>query len=166
MMELMKMWIALLAVALGARAAEMAEVKTVYVLPMSSSLDQFVAMHLTTDHVQVVTDPKRADAILCDRLGATLDDKLDELYGKTAPAPVKKLDSDAAKKGLSDDDKPAAQPVAHARGTVFLIDRRTRNVLWSFYERPKGFSPDDLNKAADRIAKELSKDLKTEPKAK
>jgi hypothetical protein len=110
----------------------------------------------------VVTDPQKADVILSDRIGAGLDEKLDELYGGK-PAPAK---SNAASKsdnaGKSDNDfsKPSSQPISHARGTVFLIDRKTRNVVWSLYERPKNTSPDELNHVAEKIAGKLSKDLK------
>ena len=51
-------------------------------------------------------------------------------------------------------------PVSRARGTIFLIDRKTRNILWSVYERPKNTSPDEMNHVADKIAGKLGKDLK------
>jgi len=152
MMNFMKWYVALLAAALTAQTAPIGDVKTVYLLPMSSSLDQYLAMHLTAGNVlQVVTDPKKADAILSDRIGATLDQKLDDLYGKSKPKP---------KDSMDDSPQPVIQPVSRARGMIFLIDRKTRNVLWSVYERPKTTSPDDLNRAADKIAAKLSKDLK------
>ena len=155
MMNFMKLCIALLAAALAAQAAAIGDVKTVYVLPMSGSLDQYLAMHLTTANVvQVVTDPKKADAILSDHIGATLDEKLDDLYGTAKPKPK-------TKDALEDDSpQPVVQPISRARGMIFLIDRKTRDVLWSVYERPKTTSPDDLNRAADKIAVKLSKDLK------
>ncbi|HLH41207.1 MAG TPA: hypothetical protein VKX39_18805 [Bryobacteraceae bacterium] len=149
----MKLLPALMIAALGAQAAGIGEVKTVYLLPMSSSLDQYLATHLTSGNVlQVVTDPKKADAILCDRIGATLDDKLNELYGKANPEP----DS----KDLVDASRPVVQSISHARGTIFLIDRKTRNVLWSVYDPPKSTSPGDLNRAAGKITARLAKDLK------
>lgn len=152
-MNSMKLCVALLAAVLGAQAAEIASVKTVYVLPMSSGLDQFLAMRLTADSVlQVVTDPKKADTILSDRIGATLDEKLDDLYGKANPKPKEAKDDESG--------RPAVQPMSRARGTIFLIDRKTRNVLWSVYERPKTTSPDDLNHAAEKVASKLSKELK------
>lgn len=157
MMNLMRLFVALLAVALGARADDIGAVKTIYLLPMSSAFEQFLAMHLTSDSVQVVTDPNKADAILCDRLGPTFEEKMDALYKKGAVPEHGPLD---------DPDHPVSQPVSHARGTIFLVDRKTRNVLWSAYERPKSTSQDDLNRAAEKIASKLSKDLRTEPKGK
>jgi len=155
-MNLMKLLVALFAAALGLSAAEIADVKTVYVLPMSNALDQFLAMHLTSENVlQVVTDPHKADAILSDRIGASLDQKLDELYGSRK---AEKKSGDAT----SQDDTAMAviAPLSRARGTIFMIDRKTRDVLWSVYERPKNTSPDELNHIADKIALKLSKDLK------
>lgn len=160
MMNFMKLFLALIAAALGAHAAAVGDVKTVYLLPMSSSFDQFLATHLTSANVlQVVTDPNKADAILCDRIGAALDDKLNDLYGKTNPSPKDSKDSKDSK-GSMDDPQPVVQPVSHARGTIFLIDRKTRNVLWSTYDPPKTTSANDLNRIAEKITNKLAKDLK------
>jgi hypothetical protein len=43
---------------------------------------------------------------------------------------------------------------------VFLVDRKTRNVIWSDYVRPKNAQPDELNHVADKIAAQLEKDKK------
>lgn len=86
----MKLYVAMLAAGIAGAAAggEIADVKTVYVLPMSNALDQFLAIRLTTGNVlQVVTDPQKADAILTDHLGAGLDKQLDNLYGAKTPPP-------------------------------------------------------------------------------
>jgi hypothetical protein len=160
MMDRMKFCLTLLAAALGMQAAEIGAVKTVYLLPMSSSLDQFLAQRLTSGGVlQVVTDPKKADAILSDRIGAGLDATLEELYATKKPA-EKGSDKNSDKSSVDDSGKPVVQPVSRARGTIFLIDRKTRDVLWSMYERPKSAQPDDMNRAAEKIATQLSKDLK------
>jgi hypothetical protein len=47
-----------------------------------------------------------------------------------------------------------------SKGAVFLVDRKTRNVLWSDYVRPKSAQPDELNHVADKIAAQLEKDKK------
>ena len=60
---------------------KLSEVQTIYVLPMSSGMDQYLASRLTRGHIlQVVTDPAKADAILTDHLGAAFEDSLKELY--------------------------------------------------------------------------------------
>ena len=61
---------AALAISMSALAAGLDDVKTVYVLPMSNGLDQYLAAQLTSGSVlQVVTDPHKADAVLTDHLG-------------------------------------------------------------------------------------------------
>jgi hypothetical protein len=137
---------------------ELMEVKTVYLLPMTYSLDQFLAIRLTKGGVlQVVTDPKLADAILSEHIGTGLEEQLKTLYGEKKVA-----DSDAEK----DKDKSssfAGGPMAggtRSKGAVFLVDRKTRNVIWSDYVRPKNSQPEELNHVADKIAAQLEKDRK------
>jgi hypothetical protein len=146
---------------------ELAEVKTVYLLPMSYSLDQFLAIRLTKGGVvQVVTDPNKADAILSDHIGASLEDKLKSMYGEQKAAEV--VDPAAKDKDAKDKDKAsqstfAAGPMAggsRSKGAIFLVDRKTRNVVWSDYVRPKNAQPDELHHVADRIANQLEKDKK------
>jgi hypothetical protein len=132
---------------------ELMEVKTVYLLPMTYSLDQFLAIRLTKGGVlQVVTDPKLADAILSEHIGTGLEEQMKSLYGE------KKSDS-------ADKDKATSfgGPMAggtRSKGAVFLLDRKTRNVIWSDYVRPKNAQPDELNHVADKIAGQLEKDKK------
>jgi len=140
----------------GASNPQLAEIKTVYILPMTYSLDQFLAIRLTKGGVvQVVTDPKLADAILSDHIGSSLEEKLKSLY---PPEKVKDADKD------KDKDKDASSfgaPMAggtRSKGAVFLLDHKTHNVLWSDYVRPKSAQPEDLNRAADKIAGQLEKD--------
>jgi len=133
---------------------ELLEVKTVYLLPMTYSLDQFLAIRLTKGAVlQVVTDPKLADAVLSEHIGPGLDEQLKGLYGE-------KADADKDKdKGSSFAGGPMAGGT-RSRGAIFLVDRKTRNVIWSDYVRPKNAQPDELNHVADKIAGQLEKDKK------
>src|SRR5580698_4904770 len=143
----MKLLILAAAAALVLPGADLAEFKTVYLLPMSNGLDQFLAIKLTSGSVmQVVTDPQKADAILTDHIGLSFEQKLDELYGK------KEKDDDSAHTGM--------QNASRGRGAIFLVDRKTRDVIWSAYERPKSTAPDDLSHTADKIAQKLEKDRK------
>ena len=148
----------------GEPRPELAEIKTVYLLPMTYSMDQFLAIRLTKGGVlQVVTDPKMADAILTDHIGASLEEKMNSLYGEQKAA--KAADSADDKDKDKDKDKNAYgnAPMAggtRSKGAVFLVDRKTRNVLWSDYVRPKSAQPDELNHVADKIAAQLEKDKK------
>lgn len=151
-------WILLLVCALGMALAanpQLAAVHTVYFLPMSNSLDQYLANRLTATGVfQVVTDPQKADAIFSDKIGEALEQKLNELY----PPEGKKAEEDEK----DDVGKPAPRvgSFSRARGTVFLVDRRTRNVVWSIYSPVRSTRPDDVNRRADDIITRLRKDLK------
>ena len=153
-------WFCLFAALSIARAGsevhpDLTEVKTVYLLPMTYSLDQFLAIRLTKGGIlQVVTDPNLADAILSEHIGTSLEEQMKSLYGEKKP--------DSADK---DKDKASSfgGPMAggtRSKGAVFLVDRKTRNVIWSDYVRPKNSQPDELNHVADKIAAQLEKDRK------
>ena len=110
---------------------------------MAGGLDQYLAQWLTRDHVmQVVTDAKLADTVLTDRLGDAFEQKMAELH----PKDDKK--SDTATRNVFRASK--------GRGTVFLVDAKSRQVLWSDYEKvPGSNSNDSLNLEAERIAKKM-----------
>ena len=157
----MKLFFVLLAMGLahaGEPRPELAEIKSVYLLPMTYSLDQFLAIRLTKGGVlQVVTDPKKADAIISDHIGTSLEEKMNSLYGEQKVADDKDKDKDKDKNTFG------GGPMAggtRSKGAVFLVDPKTRNVLWSDYVRPKNSQPDELNHAADKIAAQLEKDKK------
>jgi hypothetical protein len=158
----MKLFLFLTALSLaeaGGPRPELAEIKTVYLLPMSYSLDQFLAIRLTKGGVvQVVTDPKKADAILSDHIGTSLEEKMNTLYGEQK-AVVAVDDKDKDKDKTAYGNAPMAGGT-RSKGAVFLVDRKTRNVLWSDYVRPKSAQPDELSHVADKIAGQFEKDKK------
>ena len=143
--------------------AQVFGVKTVYVLPMAGGLDQYLALQLTSSGVlQVVTDPKKADAILTDGIGARLEDNLNQLYG-AVPEDKDKSEKDKSEKAGSDDFAHSAmRPLSGSRGVIFLVNRTSRDVLWSTFERPKNTQPGELKHAAQKIVDRLAK----APKAK
>jgi len=164
-----------------AAAAETTADRTVYVMPMSHGLDQFIANRLTRMHVfQVVTDPAKADAVISDQVGARLEDRLNQLYPPPPPpeskAPAKEKEkTKESDKGvpsiLGDTVNKAAEQGSmslsgRGRGTVFLVDVHSRQVLWSAFERPKGYAPRDLDHTAERIVKRLKADLEPKTKSK
>ena len=147
----MKLFVLLFAASLMP-GANLGDVKTVYLLPMSGGLDQYLAIRLTTGSVlQVVTDPQKADAIFTDRIGSGLEETLAELYNEKS--------KDKSKDDLGS-GTPIMRPIARGRGTIFLVDRKTRDVLWAATERPKNSTSDEIEHAADRIAGKLAKSLK------
>lgn len=135
--------------------------KTVYILPMAGGLDQYVAQWLTRDHVlQVVADPKAAEVVMTDRLGEGFEQKMNQIR----PDDVRSDDatkSDAKKDDSKKDNGKAAVPPAfrssRAQGTIFLVDAKSRQVLWSEYQKPPRSKTDhDLNRTAEEIVRKLS----------
>jgi hypothetical protein len=176
----MKLFWALALLAASVPAAvnqQLKQVTTVYILGMTSGMDQYLADRLTrTGVLQVVTDPQKADAIITDRLGEPFEAKLKELYPPppppAPPTPPKdqKADKDSklvpVDKTKDDKDKmdDAGGPARvgsfnRGRGNFFIVDRKSRNVLWSTYERSKDTTPGELSKTAERVVKRLKDDL-------
>jgi hypothetical protein len=149
--------------------ADLASVHTVYVLKMSKGMDQYLANRLTNDHVfQVVTDPKLADAVLTDRIGESFQAKLEELFPSPEPEqPAKEKDKeqDAKPGGLfAEPMNKLASPGANssfgqAAGTIFLVDVKSRQVLWSAYDVPKGGTSRQLDRTASDIVSRINRDL-------
>jgi hypothetical protein len=134
-------------------------VKTVYLLPMSGGLDQYLALQLTSRGVlQVVTDPQKADAIFTDSIGARLENSLSDLYRAEEKAKADKDKSDKDKSNADEFSHPSMRPLSSTgRGVVFLVNRATRDVLWSTYERSRGTQPEDLKHVAEKIVERLAK---------
>ena len=147
------------------RAAELARVESVYLLPMSGGLDQFLANRLTGGHVlQVVADPKKADAIFTDRLGAAFESRLDEIHPPPEPPKPEKAagteESQKSETGAAEERRVRASTFGGGKGTVFLVDSKTRAILWSTFEKPKSSASDQLDRTAERIVERLRRDLK------
>ena len=146
--------------------ADLGNVHTVYVLPMAHGLEQYLANVLTGEHVfVVVTDPKLADAVFTDHVGATLQEKLDALLAPPAEKPdPKDADKIDAPKGTLFEpanklDSPATSSVGRSRGTVFLVGTKSRQVLWSIYDLPKDASSKEMDRIASAIVSRLRKDM-------
>lgn len=158
-MRLLLALAAIAGVAFGAENPHLKEVKTVYLLPMSNSLDQYLATKLTEESVlQVVTDPHKADAILTDKIGEGFQQKMDELF--PPPEPKKADNQDSEDKDAWNKPVQRVGSFSRGRGTLFLVDRQTGNVLWSTYEPVRSSQPDDVNRRAAEITHRLKKDRK------
>jgi len=152
--------------------AELGSVHSVYVLPMSRGLDQYLANRLTNEHLfQVVTDPKRADAIFTDRIGESFEEKLTDIL--PSPEPVAKPNPPAEE---PDDQPKGRTPITEtvnklanpatsgtfgrAKGTIFLVDPKSHEVLWSAYQPPKNSSNTEMDRTASDIVSRLKRALK------
>jgi hypothetical protein len=137
----------ILALLTGLASAQYAGPKTVYILPMAAGLDQYVAQWLTKDHImQVVADPKTAEVVMTDRLGEAFEQKMKQIHPDTDKNDKK-----------SDETTPHTFRSTKPQGTIFLVDAKSRQVLWSDYQKPpRSNSDSDLNHAAEQIARKLS----------
>jgi hypothetical protein len=175
--------VGLSAIAAAADKAPVAQVHTVYLLPMTNGLDQYLANRLTNLKVfQVVADPDKADAVLSDLLGEVLESRLNALFPKPAEDEADEPDEPAAKAPPAKGEKAGAEakqpqeaerdkslkgntavPVSsfrRSKGTVFLVDAHERVVLWSIYEVPKNSSSHEMDRTAERIASRLKHEIK------
>jgi hypothetical protein len=163
----------------GLAGADLSNVHAVYLLPMGGALDQYLAIRLTSEHVfQVVTDPKLADAVFTDRIGSAFEERLDDLY---APPPKEKpAATPADTKAPAAANQQAAQPpvplfadtanklsnpalnssFGHGKGTIFLVDRKSKQVIWSIYEEPKGSGSSQMDRSASEIVSRLKREMK------
>ena len=138
-------WLALAAVFSVCAFAQPPGVRTVYILSMPGGFDQYLANWLTAEHVlDVVTDPKAADAILTDRLGEVFERKMAQILPRE-----------------EDDEADASKPTFRSsvnQGTVFLVHAGSRKVLWSDYEKPSHvYSAAKLSDAARKIVTKMQR---------
>jgi hypothetical protein len=151
------------------------EIKTVYLMPMSNGLDQYLATRLTkVGPFEVVTDPQLADAVFTDRLGMAFEDRWKELYpppppvvppdAKPDPKATAKADTKAERKS-EDDPETVTQPLhrissfARGKGNVYLVSRKTNSVVWSDYNSPKDTRSQTMYKTAEKIVEQLQDDM-------
>ena len=167
-------------------AADLAEVRNVYVMPMARGFDQYLASQITSQGLfQVVTDPKLADAVFSDRVGETLQSQLERIFPTPEPEPepkaappAKEEATDKAKKKAdrpqSDDQNLAAafaetagklekvsanSSFGRSKGNIFLVEAKSRQVVWSTYDPPKTSAARDLDRTASAIVSRIKKDL-------
>jgi hypothetical protein len=130
----------------GAEAALSPRFRTVYILDMPNGLEQYLASRLTSGRVLwVVLEPASADAVLTDRLDDTFWTWLARCY----PPPA------GASRSTDTASRRESQAAAKHSGTVFLVDPRSRVVLWSTYDRARSEAPDEMDRTAARIANQL-----------
>jgi hypothetical protein len=132
-----------------ALCAGVANVHSVYLLPMPGGLDQYLANRLT-GLFKVVTDPKLADAVFTNQLGEVFEQQLAKLY------PPPRADGEKSDK---DDGKREAHVSSFGRGkgTIFLVDLKSRTVIWSAYQKSTGSTPETLDRTASQIVQQIKK---------
>jgi hypothetical protein len=68
-------------------------------------------------------------------------------------------DDSSTSSEIKGDTKPPVSTWSHGKGTFFIVDRKSRNVLWSVYERSRNTTAPELNKTAERVVNRLKHDL-------
>ncbi len=157
----MKRWLWWFALPLAAaQAPELGRVQAVYLLRMGHGLDQYLAAHLTRLGVfQVVADPAKADAVFTDHLGEAFEQRLDKLFPAGEQASQESTPAEGQSQASFREEAPRISSWGRGRGTIFLVDARTRTVLWSAYEPPRDSSAPQVQRAARRIAERLKREL-------
>ncbi len=183
MVAMKRLWFLLCGSAVLLCGADLGSVKTVYVMPMARGFDQYLASRLASDHVfQIVTDPKLADAVLTDRIGEAFQIRLESF--SPSPKEAEPQEPEKPVKPESKDEKDATpkavvaftEPVnklenpaltssfGRGKGTIFLVEAKSREVIWSTFDPSKSNTVKELNRTASDIVSRLKKDLN--PKSK
>jgi hypothetical protein len=152
----MKLLAIFLAAGLSMLAGDLSGVKAVYLLPMSGGLDQYLAVRIANAGViQVVTDPKKADAVFTDHIGANFEQSMQDMYAEKKKPDTKSDTKSDSKLDSVDFVKPNMAPLTRGKGSLFLVDRQSHAVLWSIYAEPKTTNPAGMNDLAMKIADQL-----------
>ena len=59
--------------------------------------------------------------------------------------------------------RPRSASFGRGRGTIFLVDRKTRDVVWSIYAPSNSLRPKDLDRNAISIVRKIEESVR--PKA-
>ncbi|MBY0508243.1 MAG: hypothetical protein K2X03_30290 [Bryobacteraceae bacterium] len=135
--------------------ANLNQVQSIYIMPMSGGYHQHLANRLIPLGLfQLVADPNRADAILTDRLGEGLEARLDgyDAASRKRDEPVKGESQTVLA------ERPVTSTLSGGKGTLFLVDRKSRRLLWSIFEKPKNTTAKELNRSAGRVAGHVKQD--------
>ena len=135
----------------------------VYFWPMTSAFDQYLAQEASGGGVLNVTvDPKNASAVMTDRIDGKFLEGLDEIF-PLPEDPSRESDEEEASsdsiEGSFQLQRPANRPVGRPRGTLFLVDIKTRNVLWSTFLKEFDATPDRLQRKARSVIEKLQQEL-------
>jgi hypothetical protein len=123
----------------AADAAGSAGVRNVYLMPMPNGLEQFIANQLTSRGLMtVVADPNLADALFTDTVGKAFEKRYLELYPPPAPPKEedeeeeekdrKKRSSSSSSMDVKDVKQERTGGFSRGKGTIFLVDRRTKTI--------------------------------------
>ncbi len=140
--------------------AELSQVQTIYLMPMANGFDQYLANRLRIiNQIRVVTDASKADAIFTDKIGLAFEARLDEMEAaakEKIAAAAPPVDGESQQMKLA---PKVVSSIGRGRGTYFLVDRRSRVVLWSSFHKAKDAQPHNMHSNAGKVANELAADF-------
>jgi hypothetical protein len=135
-------------------AAQLKDVKSVYFYPMPGGFEQHLASQIVRNHVyQVVSDPKLADAIFTDNISDAFLYNLDHINTPAKPATLS-----GSVSSMTVNEAPHASSFSRGKGTLFLVDAKSKQVVWSIYKKPKNTLPATLDKTAKKVIQKLEID--------
>ena len=151
-----------LTLAIAQSNGNLSRVQSVYIMPMSGGYHQHLANRLIRLGLfQIVADPHRADAILTDRVGEGLEARLDVYDAASQKRDAAEHKGDEPVKGESKvtlAERPVTTSLSGGKGTLFLIDRKSRRLLWSTFEKPKNVTAKELDRSAGRVASRVKEE--------
>lgn len=162
---------------LWAAEIRLSDIQHVYIMPMAGGLDQYLAHQLVASgRFAIVTDPKRADAVLTDQIGSSFEDRYQALY-PPPPPPKAEVTHGSDEKALPHEEEKSlvaqlgelalGQPkstFSRGRGNIFMVDRHSRLVVWSTFLKPKNNRPDEMDRTAEKIVDRMQETLSHEAK--
>ncbi len=146
-------------------AQGLASVNDVYVWPMQSSFDQYLAQELARQGAfRIVVDPKDADAILTERIDETFLERVTEMFAEPEPEPLESEDEEAEVPAVGESIegggikmRQTRSSFGRSKGNIFLVDVENRSVIWSTYLKEFDRAPDRLNERARDVVQRLLK---------
>lgn len=161
-------WLLLLIACSTLGAADLSSVGPVYFWPMSSALDQYIAERAAAEGLFAVTvDPAMAKSVMTDRVDSKFFDGMQEVFkdeeadASDAVAPEESQEEPtggSVETGLVL-KRPANRPQGAPKGTIFLVDVDSRQVVWSTYLGDFERRPEKLHKEAIQVVERMRKSM-------
>ncbi len=168
-------WLPLLLVCSTLGAADLSSVGPVYFWPMQSALDQYIAERATAEGLFTVTvDPAAAKSVMTDRVDSKFFEGMQEVFVEEKPADAT-VDATAETEAKPEPTmkgpiggsvetglelkRAANRPQGTPKGTVFLVDVKSRQVLWSTYLGDFQRRPEKLHKEATQVVERIRKSM-------
>lgn len=133
---LLTLWLSLTALAADGPKGQ---VGTIYLLPMASGFDQYLANHLTRKGYSVVTDSKRATVVFTDKLGEEFERQMKGLKDK-------RVAEEKARLKAIEDAKKAEEAKANKKAEDEMTEKEKKDAKLSARERAQAEAVEEANR--------------------